>query len=396
LPRQEQIPLPRPLKKIVILSSGLGPNTRGIGQYERYLLPPLLRKLNVPGCRIFVVLSKEGRVSTENERVRFIRLPIHRGRTFQRIFLEQFYLPYLSGGADVFLSLESVFPLTPLLAKTKIVVVHDIHVIRHTLQPEKYPEDYSTQYKIWANRATRKALRKASAVVTDAEFTKREICDVLRIPQDKVSVIPCGLDRERFYPLPDSCLLAEIRRRYQLPESFYLFIGPYSRKKNLRLIIEAYASLSRDLEYVRPVAVVGDTRKSELYQDTLELIRRTGREDLFLFLGLVPDDDIPALYRAARAFLYPSLYEGFGLPVLEAMACGTPVIASNQSSIPEVAGEAALLIDPYDPETLKKALEKINVREVRESLIEKGYRQTKSFSWEKTAGAMADLILGSK
>ncbi|MGC2064309.1 MAG: glycosyltransferase family 1 protein [Thermodesulfovibrionales bacterium] len=380
--------------KIVILATAIGANNRGIGQYERYLLPRLLVLLRTHGNNVLVILSKNALLSEKIDGITYIHLPSASTQSLLRLFFEQIYVPFYCYNADIFLSLESVFPLVPVGAKQKVTVVHDIHVIRHSTQPQKYPEDYSLQYKLWANLATKRSIALASRIITVSRFTAMEINSLFGVPFNKLITVPNGVDVKKFYPIEDLGAIERIKRRYSLPSSFYLFVGPYSKKKNLKLIIDAYASDNVAHDILLPVVVVGDTRRSNLYSETLTLIRSNHQEDRFIFLGTVPDDDLPALYSAAQAFLYPSLYEGFGLPALEAMACGTPVVASNTTSLPEVVGDAALLINPAEPESLIEALRKINNRDTREILIRKGLDRVKSFSWERTADLMAEAIFG--
>ena len=380
-------------KKIIILATAIGPTNRGIGQYEHQLLPHLLPRLIAQGYQTLVILSKDANLPFFQEGFNYLRLPVERNKSFFRFLAEQLYTPYFSFGADIFLSLESVFPLFPIRAKRKLVVVHDIHVLQHLANPEQYPEDYTWQLKVWANLATRKAIRTSEKIITPSRFTAEEIQSLLGIPLDRIITIPNGIDRSRFHPIKNLAVIEQVRKRYFLPSSFYLFVGPYSRKKNLQLIVKAYALAKLDSDIFLPVVVVGDTRRNRLYGETLSLIKKNHLTKFFQFLGFVPDEDLPVLYTLARAFLYPSLHEGFGLAAVEAMACATPVIASNQASIPEVVGDAGILIDPTKPEFLIDALDKVNDESIRKNLIEKGLERAKMFSWEKTAQLMEKAIL---
>jgi len=380
-------------KRVVILASAIGPMDRGIGQYERHLLPHLLPSLASRGCQVLVVLSKDATPLPSIDGIKYVRLPISRGKSALRLFTEQILLPYVCLNTDIFLSLESVFPITPITARRKLTVVHDIHVVRHSDRPKQYPEDYTWQYKTYANLATRKAVASSDCVITVSKFTGDEVQHVFGVPSNRIVVIGNGVDHQHFRLIEDPIIIERVRKRYMLPSSYYLFVGPYSKKKNLQLIVEAYASEELLPDVFLPVVVVGDTRRNRLYTNTLSLIKQTHKEELFRFLGFVPQGDMPALYASARALIYPSLYEGFGLPALEAMACGTPVIASNQSSIPEVVNGAALLIDPLQPKSLIDALRKLNNEHTRIDLIEKGLKRAQEFSWEKTADLMLETII---
>jgi len=377
----------------VILASGIGIINRGIGQYETYVLPPLLQKLEDANIRVSLILSRDGSIDYPTNNIRVHRLPVVQADSLKRFLSEQALVPFLTCGSDLFISLESVFPFTPILAKRRMAVIHDVHVVRNRLQPILYPEDYSRQYSLWASVATRRAARKSDSIVTVSEFTRDEVSEVFNIPLKRIIAIPNGVDLFRFSPSGNPIDSKRVRDGYRLPPRFYLFVGPYSRKKNLRLIVLAYAQLKRAERPTIPVVVVGDTRRNQLYQDTMALIRGAGLESCFYFLGSVPFCDLPVLYREAEAFLYPSLYEGFGLPVIESMASGTPVIASNQSSIPEVAGSAAILIDPLEPTSLIEALVSLDNPALRALLKEKGFAQSKKFSWEISAKSLAQTMI---
>lgn len=379
--------------KVVILATAIGPANRGIGQCERYVLPSLLKLLASAGCQGQVILAKDGSLPEPSTGFEYLRLPSPRDMSPLRFVCEQFCLPLWTSGADIFMSLESVFPLTPILAKRKIVVMHDVHVVRHANDPKRYPEDYSWQYKTWANRALRRAAGMADHIVAVSAFTAEEVHDLFRIPYERMAIIPNGVDHERFRPIRDEVTLDRVRLRYDLPETFHLYVGPSSRKKNLLLIVEAYLQAKTRGDIIHPVLVVGDTRRASLYSATTARIEEARLSNDFRFLGTVPDNDLAPLYSLARAMIYPSLYEGFGLPPLEAMACGAPVIASRCTSLPEVVADAALLIDPTDPSALLEALNQVKDEPIRASLIAKGLKRAQEFCWEGTARRLAEIVL---
>jgi glycosyltransferase involved in cell wall biosynthesis len=292
--------------------------------------------------------------------------------------------------------MDSRFPLSPLWARKKLVVVHDIQILRHLAAPHQYPIDAPWANLKYFSTGMSKAVRTADTIITDSQFTANELVSFAGVRQDRIRVIPCGIDHERFHPPEDTSRLEEVRSRYNLPAAFYLFVGQPSKQKNFRLIVESYASGSTGSEFRLPVVVTWGRRRSTLFEDTLARIEQTGLSGLFQFAGYVRDEDLPLVYAAARALLYPSRYEGFGLPPLEAMACGTPVVCSNSTSLPEVVGDATLLIDPEQPGSLSEALRKVSQESTRRELIKKGLERAQVFSWQSTAKQVAQHILGAR
>jgi glycosyltransferase involved in cell wall biosynthesis len=221
-------------------------------------------------------------------------------------------------------------------------------------------------------------LARADAVVTISESSKKDIIQCCRIAEEKVQVILLGVDA-RFKPgiAPDSEFIRS------LPERFILNIGTLEARKNLPRLLEAYA-LAREKGLTHKL-LIGGARGWRL-SNLAGIVERYALENHVIFLGFVEDADLPALYGRADFFVYPSTYEGFGMPILEAMACGTPVITSNCSSMPEVAGDAAVLVDPLDTTDLAtRMLELADSQELRESLRQRGLARAACFSWEKTA-----------
>jgi glycosyltransferase involved in cell wall biosynthesis len=177
-------------------------------------------------------------------------------------------------------------------------------------------------------------------------------------------------------------ILNSIKQKYHLPDRFILFVGTLEPRKNIIRLLEAYARIKDKLPHKLVIAGT----KGWLYQPIFEAVKRLSLRNNVIFLGYVDDGNLPALYNLADLFVYPSIYEGFGLPVLEAMACGIPVITSNVSSLPEVAGDAAVLVDPYNVKELAGAMKHVLTNaSLRKQVINKGFQQAKNFSWKKCA-----------
>ena len=229
------------------------------------------------------------------------------------------------------------------------------------------------------------SLKAADLIISISEATKKEIVSLFRIPCEKIMVIYLGYDKIcGFQPYPPP----------GLPEKFFLFVGAIKERKNVYGIVKAFSSLKSE-KRVEPKLVLAGHGKGQYYEKIIRFVKENGLSEKVIFLGQVSDGELSYLYRRAEALVYPSFIEGFGLPILEAMSCGLPVITSTVSSLPEVAGGAALLVDPYDTEAIAEAMVQIIGDPVlRERLIAAGYKQAEKFSWEKTAAELLYLISG--
>jgi glycosyltransferase involved in cell wall biosynthesis len=225
--------------------------------------------------------------------------------------------------------------------------------------------------------------RKATLIIAVSQSTKEGLVNLLGIPPQKIRVVPLAV-ASRFKVVEDEALKESIRRKYALPPRFFLFVGLLNPRKNGVRLIQAYHRFKSETDLPHKLVFVG--AKGWLYEDVLAQIEELGLEKEIIFTGYVADEDLPPIYNLAEALVYPSLYEGFGLPILEAMACGTPVITSNVSSAPEVAGGAALLVDPYDVDQLAEVMYKVASQgDLRAYLTRHGLKRARDFSWEKTA-----------
>lgn len=378
--------------RVTVLATEIGRTNGGKGQYALSLLLHLVPILVDNGCKLTILVPKDAEVAALQAAARLVRLPVPKNSGTWRILWEQIYAPFLGCRSDVFLSLSSALPLGPLGAKRKLVVMHDIHPIQHWARPLEYSGGYSRKSLAYGVLGMKKAASSADLIVVDSRSVAAEIAAFLDVPPERIAVIPCGVDHQRFR-LQDPGSIDQLRKRYDLPRDFYLVVGAAGPKKNFRLIVETYAGKHDARGLFLPVVVIGGERRPELDPATKSLIDVTGQADLFRFLGFVPDEELPAFYAASRALIFPSLHEGFGLPPLEAMACGVPVITSNCASLPEVVGDAGLLIDPHSPESLVEALLIVNQQAVRECLVEAGLKRARTFSWHRAAEQMAEKIL---
>jgi glycosyltransferase involved in cell wall biosynthesis len=266
----------------------------------------------------------------------------------------------------------------PLCRVPVVVTIHDLAFER---MPETFTRRGSFQLKLTVRRTAKKAAR----IATVSEYSRQDLLDIYKLSPEKVVVTYNGVESS-FTPQPSVPNEAEaVRKRFGVSRDFLLAVGSLQPRKNLVRLIRAYARLRSEREDFRPqLVIVG--RKLWLASEIFDEVKRQRWADDVILTGYVADEDLPALYRAARAFVYPSLFEGFGLPPLEAMASGTPVVTSDVSSLPEITGDAALLIDPNDERALANALiEIMNNDRLRAELREKGIAQAKKFTWREAA-----------
>ena len=240
-------------------------------------------------------------------------------------------------------------------------------------------KDYHPKERVWFFKLFfKRRLSYATHIITISEFLREEIITELKFPPSKVSAIPLA-PSIIFYPRTNE-QINSVLNQFKLPSEYILFVGTIEPRKNLVLLLEALKIMKTKV----PLVIAGWKGWGE--KQLKRKLKELGLEKQVFLTGYVDNNTLACLYSGAQAFVYPSLYEGFGLPVLEAMACGCPVICSNKASLPEVAGEAALYIDPYNPESLANTLERLLTdTEMRKAFVKAGLKRTKQFSWQKTA-----------
>lgn len=250
-----------------------------------------------------------------------------------------------------------------------------------------YPETVRTKTRKWLQLTLEQSCERADAIVTISEFSKSQIMKYLHIDADKIWVAPCGVDRE-IYNLHGTLEQKEaIKAKYSIEGEYFLYLGTLEPRKNVERLIEAYSLLVHDpsiKENIAKLVLAGG--KGWLYETIFQKVHELKLEDKVIFTGYIAETDKPILMQGAKAFLFLSLYEGFGMPPLEAMACGTPVMVSNVSSLPEVVGDAALLANPYSPESIAEGLRRlIQDDKLRTELSRKGSIRADEFNWVNSA-----------
>jgi glycosyltransferase involved in cell wall biosynthesis len=262
----------------------------------------------------------------------------------------------------------------PLSVKKQVVTVHDI-------TPIDYPDYLVPEYVLWYRFMIPRLLKGVQRIIAVSNYTKQKIVELIGIEEEKIEVIPNGVDKKYWMTSPDS-ESNSIRSLGLYSSRYLLYVGSLQPRKNLSRLLQAWGLIQNEVPEDIWLVVAGAEGKKEVFSQ-LKLSVIPPRVQ---FTGYVSDDILPIMYRKALGFVFVSLYEGFGLPILEAMASGTPVLASNLTAIPEVAGNAALLVDPYKTEEIADGLLKLIMDDsLRTRLQQKGLEQAKLFSWEKTA-----------
>lgn len=290
----------------------------------------------------------------------------------KRILWEQALQPFQLGDYDLYHAGAFVAPL--LLNTPMVVTVYDLTFMR-------YPQRLTAARRLYLRTFTDLTCKRAKRIIAISESTKQDLVDLLHIPAEKIDVTPLGYDREHIKPL-DVATVEQFRIQQGLPERFWLYLGTIEPRKNLVTLIEAYAQLSESERL--PLVLAGG--KGWLTDPIFEAIERHQLTDAISLPGFIPTDDLALWYNSAECFIFPSVFEGFGLPVLEAMACGTPVMTSNVSSLPEVTQDSGMALPPHDIEAWVAGLQKAyHDTAWRTQSSERGLEIAATFSWERTA-----------
>jgi glycosyltransferase involved in cell wall biosynthesis len=258
-----------------------------------------------------------------------------------------------------------------------VVTIHDLCFLL-------FPETFSWLRRHYYRYIIPRSIDRCDAVIADSDSTRRDIIEHIGAGNIRIQTVHLGVDPVRFYNVADTSVRERVRERYDLPRDFILYVGTLEPRKNIPRLIRAFAYgiVSKGLPH--DLVIAG--RKGWLFKEIFREVRTLGLEQRVHFPGFVDPSDLAPLYSMARALAYPSLYEGFGLPCLEAMSCGTPVIVSDRSSLPELVGDCALLVDPMSVDAIAGALNKVCADEdCHKRLAERGPRHASHFSWLTTA-----------
>jgi glycosyltransferase involved in cell wall biosynthesis len=349
--------------------------TAGIGRYTRGLVGALA-KVDLENAYTLFCAGQTPPPDgwPANFSVRATRLPARWLTTAWHKLRIPLPAEQLAGACEIFHSPD--FTLPPLRRALGVVTVHDLSFLR-------VPQCADPGLRAFLEKAVPRSLARSARVLADSENTRKDLIELLDVVPDKISVVPAGIE-PRFRPVEDEAQLAAVRARYQLPERFILMVGTIEPRKNLARLITAYGRLRRQTGLPHALVIAG--REGWLFEGIYEQVKQERLTEQIRFPGFVADADLPALYTLADVLAFPSLYEGFGLPPLEAMACGTPVVASDNSSLPEAVGAAALLVSAEDTEGLADAMARVLCdADLRGRLIELGRLRAARFTWREAA-----------
>ncbi|MEM7175985.1 MAG: glycosyltransferase family 1 protein [Chlamydiota bacterium] len=346
----------------------------GIGTYLRFLIEHLQSAFR------FILITKPdaSRVFPLIKNFSFItcKSPIYS-------LQEQVQLPRIIPKCDLFWSPHFNAPLLPIRAKKRLITLHDVYHLAHfsCLKPIE---------KIYVKTVMKQGIYRADHIVTASLFSQSEICKYLKVSKSKISMIPLGIKRRNQSNKISSQTTSQVKEKYSLPDHFFLFVGNIKPHKNLAGAVAGYQQLNQHLKNKCPLFIIGQYQGLMNKDPALDKVHRDKRVH---FLGALPDDELFAFYRLATALVFPSFYEGFGFPPLEAMSSGCPTIISRIPCLEEVCADAAYYINPSKPETITKAMhDLITNNTLRTALTQKGKARVKQFNWTKTADSYNQLI----
>lgn len=285
------------------------------------------------------------------------------------------YSMFFGKSADVTHFFNYVVP--PKVHGKTVVTVHDMVI-------KAYPETVRARTKYFLYTGLEKSMKRADVIVTDSQFSKSEIEKYYPKYSHKVRVVPCGVDLERFYPIEDTSKIDVVKKKFNITSDYFLYIGTIEPRKNLTRLIEGYSIFAKKYPDCPKLVMAGG--KGWLNDEIYNSIEKLGLKEKAMFTEYIPSEDMCALINGAMGFLFPSIYEGFGMPPLEAMACGVPVLTSNEASLPEVVGDSAIMVDAYNVNSIADGIAKLYTNEnLRKELSVKGLAQAKKYTWENAS-----------
>jgi len=346
-------------------------NASGIGTYIKNIIPFLVDRFTV------ILLGSKNEISQYNF---YNKVKIIECSSNIYSIKEQFELFNKIPQCDIFWSPHYNIPLLPIKAKKRMVTIHDVFHLA-------FYDSLSFKQKLYAKLVINQAVKKSDIILTVSEFSKSEIMKYTKISK-QIDIVHNAIDFDKFKVIDDMQRLLDIKEKYNLPNNFLLFVGNVKPHKNIKNLLLALKDLNQNLVIVGKKGgfITGDS-------EIEDMIRNNNLEDKIFFTGFVEDEDIPVIYNLAKIFVFPSLYEGFGIPPLEAQACGTPVISSNIASLPEVGEDSVIYCTPEKSSDIKEKIELVlDDISLQKELVVKGSKNIKRFSWEKSAENIIEII----
>lgn len=361
----------------------------GVGNYTYNLLKGMVEKpeydVEIEGFRsIKDKLAKPSSSQLDFPKLKHVWVPLLPREIYTRLTKVGLAPPLdllLRKHPDVWIFPNFVrFPLFSKKIKS-VVIIYDLSFV-------KYPQ-FAKRVGPYLRAAVPRSIKKATHIITISENSKQEIIETYGTRSDKISLIYPAIDHEAYQPQPKTAI-AKLKRKLKIEGNYILYTGTLEPRKNIVRLVEAYAHLPKELQQKYQLVLGG--AKGWLNDELDQTLSKYKHLPIQL-LGYVADDDLPALYTGAGVFLYPSIYEGFGIPPLEAMACGTPVITSNTSSLPEVVGKAAILIDPIKTTDITKALVQVLENpKTQQTMAQAGLKQAKKFNWHDSSDKLLTIV----
>jgi glycosyltransferase involved in cell wall biosynthesis len=369
-------------KVILIDATSVGERITGIERYTRAVVGEIIKKAPNNDFRTIILLSRNVRGYEPEQNITLIYSPFN-----SRIITEQIWVPFVVYRIKPSVSYFPAFPPSPLI----YYIVTEMKVIRTVYDAAMWRcrETLSWKNKIYMKPLETFGMSRYDFICTISNSAMRDIVDVFPAVKNKIANVGCGFDYDKFNLLCSDKNTDEFINELKLPESYILFVGTIEPRKNLKFLLAVISDSKMISEHIQLV-IAG--RYGWGAEEIFEEVEKLKLADNVHFLGAVDDKELHYIYKRATMLVFPSIYEGFGLPLLEAMACGIPVISANTASLPEVAGDAAILLSPTDRDSWVDAI-KLLIKEpaARKSMIEKGFRQASKFSWN----AVVCNILGT-
>jgi len=362
----------------IAIDARMGDSRGGIGVYTRELISHLvdIDKKN----QYFIMVNKLGNRSfvPSADNLSIVESSITRKHYFIKDLWHQFFLPFFLkiNHIDIYFNPRYILPF--FRGKSKMIVT------MHDMIAFLYPEIWSGVSGFRIRNCIKLSSLRADIILTVSHCAKNDIIRLLNIPEDKIKVISCGINKKLYKPNHNISLQRSVTKKYGISKKYILAIGPLGMRKNHDRLIDAFSILPEYIKEDYQLIITGE--KKGTYNNLLKKASKNNLTDDIVFTGFIPEKEMPMVINAASLFVFPSLYEGFGIPLLEAMACGTPILASNVSSIPEVVGGAALLFDPYNVNEIASAIcRMITDEQLRKQLAQRGFGRIKKYSWKNSA-----------